>query len=1178
MARWAVIISGILLWSHVTSAQRAVVTTWNGDDTDRVVEALLARRITLTLTNVSVIRAVDSISRSAKVLVQYQLPLLAARKTPISVKLVNTPVGVALERVLDGTGLHVVSDGQGLLLIVPVSTAGVVDSVPATGTVVGRVVDSTTGHGLLSVTIKVAGMKISALTQDSGRFTLRNVPVGQHVLTIKGFGYRPSERTVNVTAAQATSLRVTLVAVPNVLSGVVTTAVGQQRKIEVGNDITTINVDSVMKVAPILTVTDLLETRVPGLTVQHTSGAPGDPSRIRLRGASSIYGNNDPIVVVDGIRVYASQSDKRNDNLAPSAVGRNTRTISQDLGASSSVVNPNGTGGYSAPSPLDQIDPNSIETVEVLKGPSASALYGSDAANGVIVITTKHGRAGPTHWGVTASVGLNEEPGQWPVNYYRFGSGYVDPGLGEVSSFCQWNDQTCIQDSIVGFQALNDRRYTVFADHGSDATYSGSVSGGTPMLQYSLTGSGTKQVGLIKLPGVEEQRFEKFYNQPVPGWMKRPQNYQTWSVGGQLNAQPSAGMNVTLSSTLFNSNQQNSSLENAVNQLQGIYINAYELSSNPLAQQFVERALDHQLSSTNVATVQWRPVSWLQPILAQGGINTIQRTDQTYIPYGVNSTVTGNPNLPQDTTGFYGLGRGTSQVNTFNLSTGTPTFVNRLSVTFGTNLVNTSIADVQASTSQLAPGVSEPSSFPTTLINGFSPSTFGQSSTRGSTYGFYVTSQIHLLGNMYLNPGFRSDGGTALGANAGLTALPKIDLSYLVIDQNHPRFDISLLRPRLAIGRAETEPGLTDRLRLFNGTTPTSLNGDTSYVQYVPLSTLGNSQLVPEQSTEFEGGLDLGLWQDRVSLTWTGYNKTRRNAIVPIQIAPSVSGGGSVNINVGEIRDTGHELTLNAQVFQSRALGWTVGGNFSTQRNLVVRLNKGESTIDFSNGTRIEVGYPLFGRWAQPISAFADANHDGILEANEVGVADSAVYVGQQTPKYQMNFNTGLTLLNGRLGITATFAYINGMTQFNDGALASGMFVMLPNAPGTSLVTQAAVAAATGGGVCSGAGDVGDSPYGSNHGFVCSATTDIGVMQTINTLRFNNLSINYSLPRSISSFFRVPGVSLALQGSNLALHSNYRGKDPGVNAFSTVTGGDQVEDLGQLPQPRTWRLQIRLGN
>ena len=133
---------------------------------------------------------------------------------------------------------------------------------------------------------------------------------------------------------------------------------------------------------------------MPGLTVVHSSGVPGDPSRLRLRGVSSPTLNNDPIIIVNGVRVYSNQSDPRNNNLAPAQTG----------GA--------GVGGYAAPSPLDQIDPNSIETIEVFKGPSASALYGSDAANGVIVITTKRGRAGPAHWNMALGDGANWLPEQ----------------------------------------------------------------------------------------------------------------------------------------------------------------------------------------------------------------------------------------------------------------------------------------------------------------------------------------------------------------------------------------------------------------------------------------------------------------------------------------------------------------------------------------------------------------------------------------------------------------------------------------------------------------------------------------------------------------------------------------------------------------------------------------------
>ena len=161
-------------------------------------------------------------------------------------------------------------------------------------------------------------------------------------------------------------------------------------------------------------------------------------------------------------------------------------------------------------------------------------------------------------------------------------------------------------------------------------------------------------------------------------------------------------------------------------------------------------------------------------------------------------------------------------------------------------------------------------------------------------------------------------------------------------------------------------------------------------------------------------------------------------------------------------------------------------------------------------------------------------------------------------------------MLNGRLSINATFAYQNGLTQDNVGALNSGAFLNILNQPNTPLATQVAVVAAQ-------CGVLG--PSSSNVTVPCvGGGTSIGVIQTVNTFRFNDLSINYTLPTTLASWFRVPRMSVTLQGSNLGLHTNYRGKDPGVNAFSTVSAGDETEDLGQIPQPRTWWLKLQLGN
>ncbi|HXC25794.1 MAG TPA: TonB-dependent receptor plug domain-containing protein [Gemmatimonadaceae bacterium] len=1152
---------------------------------------------------------VKDIARQAHLRPSFDIgnPAFAKR---ISVRMSDVGVLEALTAVLRGTGLvaKLTSDGETLMIGTQSGLSSAQRAGLADGIIVGRVTDSASGAGVGGAAVKVEGTKLSAVTSDSGRFTLKDVPTGEQVVSVKLFGYKPAERPVTVVDSERTTVRITLVPVPTVLSGVVTTATGLQRKVEVGNDVTSLNVDSIMQVAPVMSVTDLLETRVPGLTVLHSSGTPGDPSRLRLRGASTIYGNNDPIVIVDGVRVYASQSDPRNDNLAPN----------KNQGVSSPV---NGISAYAAPSPLDQIDPSSIETIEVMKGPSASALYGSDAANGVIVITTKHGRAGPTLWGVALGQGVNWLPGSWPDVFYKFGSD--ETGLTQssvVNGICLWNNPNCTQDSLVAFQALNEPLYTVFA-HGSDQTASLTISGGVPTLQYSLSGSAAGDEGNLKLPEIEEKLFEQSYGQ-IPTWMLRPDNYNNWGVTGAFTASPTPTARVTLMSSLFSSTQQRSSLQSAISQVDGEYVDSTILAdaSQPFIQDFVQRATSTQLTSTNTLSLSWQPRPWL-PLTATGGINTIQRTDVTYIPFGICRTgvqqdCVGN-HSPFDTTGSYGLGRGASHDQTLTAGTAIPLFRQRMTLAFGGNSYSESTADFTAYTDQLAPGVAVPTVFSTNMNNSQGvTSTFQQSTTGQSTYGWYVEPRLNFASRFFVAPGFRLDGGSGgshasysgagvtTGSIGGLSAFPKIDLSYVAVDRQsgHPLWGVlSLLRPRVAFGYAGTQPGPADKLRLFNVgnyvlsepgnpfltyqtggcSTSLTLNGDSTFVPAVCLNSLGNTQLRPERSSELEGGIDATLWRGRLTLTYTQYNKTRHDAILSIPVAPSVSGGGlggsSYFKNIGVIRNTGTELTINAFLLQSQAVSWNVGANLSSNNSLVISLNPGQPPICFGagdpcQGTQIIAGYPLFGEWAKSIVSFADANHDGIIEPSEVRLSDSSVYVGQPSPKYQFNMTTDIALLHGRLSVHATFAYMNGLTQNDLGALTSGAFVQLPNTPSTPLATQAAVVEAE----CY-QGTYFNGLLRSGCPSSSSASTLIGLYQTVNTFRFQDLSINFQVPRAVASWFRVPHMSLALQGSNLGLHSNYRGMDPNVNAFSTVSAGDETADTGQIPEPRTWWLKLSLG-
>ena len=1158
---------------------------------DATAAALLSRqpgsaaRVSLSVVDSTVGYALHEIARQANMRLWYdKTQTVLTQRVTVHVR--DVTVGGAIAAIIKGTNLlaQIGPDGETILVRRDASNEHARTRQEG-GTVAGRITDSTTGVGLKGVQLRVEGSpKLTTISSDSGTFTLKNVPSGDQVLEARLFGYRPVQRVVTVVDGERTTVRIVMVVVPTVLSGVVTTATGAQRKVEVGNDITSINVDSVMRVAPISSVTDLLETRVPGLTVLHSSGTPGDPSRIRLRGASSITNNNDPIIIVDGIRVYARQSDARNNNLAKSAYGINTGGSPSRAGA----INESG-GGYAAPSPLDQIDPNSIATIEVFKGPSASALYGSDAADGVIVITTKHGRAGPTQWSLNLGQGVNWLPGSWPANYYRFG--YSDRNNGLL---CAWNDLSCHVDSLIAFQALNDPRYTVF-NHGSDQSASLTISGGVSTLTYSLTGSGASDIGNLKLPAIEQQRYEKFYGS-IPGWMVRPDNYNTWGVNGSLTMQPAPAVRLVFQTSLFNSNQQRSSLEQAIVQLEGEYIDPTQLSSSPLLQNEMERATAASLGSTNALALEWQVRPWL-PLNATGGLNTTDRTDQTLIPFGINSCSIGgsDPYNPTgigfgcssqgDTSGHFGLGRGTQQDKTLTVGTAIP--MRWVTLAVGANLTDESTSDATAETNQLAPGVSVPASFPT---GGSANSSFGYATASTSTYGWYVEPRLNVASRFFVSPGFRLDGGSggssSAGSVGGLSAFPKIDFSWIAVDRGNTRplwGFLTQLRPRVAFGLAGTQPNPEDRLRLF--TPGVQQLNDSSTVPVVGLATLGNTQLRPERTRELEGGIDASLWNGWLEFTYSRYDKTRTDAIIAIPIPPSiggnVSGGGVVNLaqvlkNIGVVRNTGSELQVTAHVLRGRTLDWNVGTTISNDNNLVVSLNPGQGPIaipifESAFQSRVTPGYPLFSQWARPILTVVDVNHDGIIEPGEFTLGDSLVYVGQQEPKYTANLTTDLLFFNGRLGIHAGFQYQNGLTQVNQGALNSNTFSLLPNTPNTPLVLQAQTVAAN----C--VAPSGPAP-------LCAERVEsvVGVIQTVNTFRFNDLSINYEVPTRISSTFHVPRMSVALQGTNLGLHTNYRGADPNVNAFSTAIsaaqGGDITLDNGQVPQARTWWLKMTLGN
>jgi len=1081
----------------------------------------LDRLVSLDLSDVALGAALHEIAAQGRVRLEYSSRIVPIEQR-VTVHLTNVTVRTALIEVLRGTEVDLVATSAGTVLLVKRDP----------GWVGGYVTDSTTGRRIVGAVVTITEKDTSpavatrrpptatAVTNDSGYYQLQ-VPPGDYLIRVRAVGYAPAERAFAFAENERLVLSFALRMGMARLAEVVVTATVPKRRLDIPNDITIIRADSITATQPIRSVTDLLETRVPGLEVQHTSGVPGDPSRLRLRGASSVLESNDPIVIVDGVRVYSDQSSDRAQNLTGQAGGVPT---------------------FAAPSPLDQIDPNSVETIEVLKGPAAATLYGQDAANGVIVITTKHGRAGPPRWTSSVERGITEMSGAYPIRYFRWGHGIAD----NTPRFCTLQAQGCVTDSVVRFQLLSNPQYTLLGQGERTAVTAG-VSGGTAQLTYALGANVSDETGLIQLPPLAAVQYTTAHGGIAPpDWVTRPDGYKRWGATTRLQAQLGAKAIVSLTAMLQRGTQRRSTLESQLPSLMNTYYDAasrqyYQAygggrlaTADQVLPQFYTRVQDIATTFTNGANLTWQPRPWLQAS-ADVGLQLISRDDQSVLPYGADVG-------RSDSTGVLAVGRGTSVVHTVNVRAIATTPLGRhfrLQTAVGANYNSTSTSDFAITGMGLAPATS---SFSQAAQFRFPV----QNALDVTSFGWYIEPSISGK-DFTLTLGLRLDGGSTFGTHVALPAFPQIGATYVISDKAwFPLKRVfNVLRLRAVYGGAGTWPGPADRLRLL---TQQSQLVNAHSVTTAVLSTLGNAQLRPERSTETEGGFDADLFDSRLSVSLSAYRKMRHDALMSVPLPPSVGGAGyggppAVLRNIGVVRNTGLELTLGTHLVRSALVDWSADLGVARNHNLVVSLGPGVDPLFLSSTQRVVAGYPLFGYWARPILGYADRNHDGVIQPSEVLLGDSLVFMGAAEPNYEAGLHSTLALFSSALTLGLGFQYQNGLTQQNIVAMNGLALSQALNDPHASFAVQAAAV----------------------------APTNYGEIETVSVLRLTGLTVSYQVPRSVARGIGAEALTVTLQGANLALWTNYRGKDPNVNVFST---GNALADAGQLPIPRTWQVRV----
>ncbi|MDB4874469.1 MAG: hypothetical protein JWM41_915 [Gemmatimonadetes bacterium] len=991
----------------------------------------------------------------------------------------------------------------------------------ATGTITGRVSEAVTSSPLGSANVRVTGTQIGAQTAPDGHYTIRGVPSGPVELVVSHIGYEPKHASVTLAAGATATADVALSQAAFSLATVVTTVTGAQSKAELSNTVATIDVASKIAELPVHSTGELLSGRAAGVQVI-SSGAVGGGSRIRIRGASSLSLSNDPLVYVDGVRVDAKTGD--------SGIG---------------------TGGTTA-SAFDNINPEEIETIDVIKGPAAATLYGTQAANGVIVVTTKRGRSGAARYMAWSDNGILNDPhkGSYPDLYVSF-----DRRTGlKTCTLVQQASGSCLIDSTYHNNVLNEPGLTPLAT-GNRSQYGLQISGGADKLQFFVSGDQEHTQGPYKMPAAEINRLMAERGSSIGADQIYPNAEKKVDLRTNLNAQLSSKLNLSVSiGYVDNDNRQPQNEDNSdglmvaaiggsartdLKDARGLPLLGYR--SFPIGDIFAQVTTQNTNRFINSVNGQYLPLPWLTTRMNVGydysarNSSFIQQFGQG--PFGEQAR-TGSVQNNRAETAIYTVDAGATATTaahhgvSFKTSGGTQYFRSWFSSSTGTGL-------------GMPPGATTTSSGATRTAT--------QSTTESINLGVYGEEVMSYADRFFLTGGLRYDGNSAFGTGFSGVYYPKIGASWLLSDEAFfPHIEaLNSFRLRATYGASGVQPGALNALRYYQ-----TANANISGVEQsgVTLTALGNANLKPEYSGEFETGFDATAFSNRTSIELTYYNKKTKDALINAPLAPSL--GGTITTlleNIGSTRNEGLELTVNQKVIDTRQVGFDIQITGSSNRNRILTLGQGVTPIFTGNrSTQYNApGYPLFGLWGRGYT-FNDANHDGIIVASEMTFTDTAVFIGPTAPTHELALNPRLELFGRKLAISAQFDHKDGMTKFYNtlrhrcqgGASCQGLWD--PNAP---LADQAA--------------SIADN-----------LNIYTGYFRNGEFTRFRELSVSYQLPDAFAARIHASRASIIGTGRNLHVWTAY----PGIDPEATVGNGDArgSEEYFSTPPLRFLTLRLNL--
>jgi TonB-linked SusC/RagA family outer membrane protein len=1001
------------------------------------------------------------------------------------------------------------------------------------GTVTGRITAAGSSEPLADARVMVVNTSVSAIANTDGRYTLRGVPVGTAEIRVLRVGYAEQKKPITVTAGG--NITLDFIMLPSVvqLQEIVATATGEQRKVEIGNAVSTIDAAKRVEETPIHNMADLLVAKAPGVIVSPPN-MTGAAQTIRIRGNSSISLNNDPIFIIDGVRM------------------------------NSSVINPN-VGGTQQ-SMLNTLSPEEIEDIEIVKGPSAATLYGTAAANGVIVVTTKKGRAGATRWNWFGELGSVQDRNDYPSTYALWGHNpsATTPTAPVRCQLATMTATTCIADSLTSINMMSSALSPI--RHGNNTNYGSQVSGGNDAIRYFVSGDLFNEIGTYHMPDFAQTFLRDSLKTPLRDEWVNPEALQRQNFRVNLNAALSPKVDLSINTGFAKSDQRIPNVDNNVTGVGGIIfltsgtdhctldytctgtlgepLNGYaRFSPAQVFQQVTETGIQRLNGS---ADVNYRPFSWMQNSATVG----IDFSSRAYLnlcrfaectDFGTTRLgfVTDNHTNNRTFTAKIVSNGQYSPLNWLNFKT-----------SLGFDYINIESDNSQAAGTTLPPGAQRAQD---ATVQSASE---GQA-TAVKTLGLYVQEVAGLHDRLFLTLAARTDQNSAFGTNFQRVIYPKASVSYIISDESFfPRLDfLNTLRLRMAYGQSGVQPGATDALRTFTATTVNLANTPTAGLIE---NALGNPDLKPERSGELETGFESRLFNNRVNVDVTYYDKRTHDALISLPIAASAAPSAlTKRANLASVQNTGYEASVTTQVFDKSYFGWdlTVAGSHNSSR--VLSLG-GQRTIG-TGAQRDSIGFPVPALFVRPYT-YADANGDGVIQQGEVTVDTGVVYVGYPSPRDLVSVQSGFDVLKRKLRFNVLLDYKGGFSLFN----SSEQFIcqQSPKAcrddqdASAPLWRQARAVANAYGTVVNGT----------------RFTSTLGYYENGQFWRLREVSAVWTLPQALSSRMRSRDANITLGARNLHVWTKYTGTDPESN-YGT---GDTATDFITQPPKTYFTMRLNL--